>query len=207
MVDWHSLSWKNSAGKLSPARVLTTTLPNHHPMLGGRTRIEYISLTGNANAYPGATECIEGVGGGGTRYDCLGGDDESERSTFTYVSYASPRLDSGIQQRSNEDALTLREDEDEVGRASLAERLDLCCMRAMKPGMLSLDEGVGWTYTCGCQNTLLVARCTRCYTNFTLCIQQLHTLAGAGVTNRVILALFIVAQVIEARRWRRWRLG
>jgi hypothetical protein len=109
--------------------------------------MEYISLTGNANAYPGVTECVDGVGGGGTRYDCLGGDEESERSTFTYVSYASPRLDSGIQQSSNEDALTLWEDEDEVGRASLAERLDLCCMRAMKPGMLSLDEGVGWTYT------------------------------------------------------------
>ena len=108
-------------------------------------RMEYISLTGSANAYPGATECVDGVGGGGTRYDCLGGDDESERSTLTYVSYASPRLDSGIQQRSSDEALMLRADDDEAGRASAAARLERCCMRAMNPGMLSLDEGVGWT--------------------------------------------------------------
>ena len=81
------------------------------------------------------------MGGGGTRYDCLGGDDESDRSTFTYVSYASPRFDSGIQARSSDDAFTLRADEDEVGRASLAVRLDFCCTKATKPGMLSFEEG------------------------------------------------------------------
>jgi hypothetical protein len=86
MVDWHSLSWKNKAGKLSPARVLITTLPNHHPMLGGRTNTEYTSLTGMANAYPGVPLCDDVVGGGGTRYDVVGGDDESDRSTLTYVS-------------------------------------------------------------------------------------------------------------------------
>jgi hypothetical protein len=106
-------------------------------------RTEYISLTGSAKAYPGVTACVDGVGGGGTRYDCLGGEEESDRSTLTYVSYASPRLDSGIQQRSNEDALTLRVEEDEVGRTSLPERLVFCCIRAMNPGILSLDEGEG----------------------------------------------------------------
>src|SRR6186713_3391874 len=68
IVDWHSLSWKNRAGKLSPARVLTTTLPNHHPMLGGRTSSEYISLTGTAKAYvPAEAPWVVVEGGGGTR--------------------------------------------------------------------------------------------------------------------------------------------
>lgn len=106
-------------------------------------RTEYISLTGNAKAYPGVPACVEGVGGGGTRYDCLGGEEESDRSTFTYVSYASPRFDSGSQQRSRDEALALRAEEDEVGRASLTALFGFCCMRATKPGMLSLDEGEG----------------------------------------------------------------
>lgn len=92
--------------------------------------------------------CEEVVGGGGTRYEILGGEDESERSTFTYVSYASPRADSGIQASSSDEELTLFEDEDEVGRASLVFLGDFCCISAMKPGMLSLAEGEGWTYTC-----------------------------------------------------------
>ena len=105
IVDWHSLSWKNRAGKLSPALVLTTTLPNHHPKLGGRTNNEYISLTGTANAYvPAAFPCEVVLGGGGTRYDCFGGEEESDRSTLTYVSYASPSADSGIQARRSEEA-------------------------------------------------------------------------------------------------------
>src|ERR1700761_3080045 len=81
MVDWHSLSWKNSAGKLSPARVFMTTLPYHQPMLGGRTRSEKTSLTGTAKAYvPMALLCVVVVGGGGTRYVCFGGDAESDKS-------------------------------------------------------------------------------------------------------------------------------
>jgi len=106
-------------------------------------RTEYISLTGMANAYPGVPACVDGVGGGGTRYDCRGGDDESDRSTLTYVSYASPRFDSGIQARSSDDAFTLRAEEEEVGRASLTVRLDFCWTRATKPGILSLEEGEG----------------------------------------------------------------
>lgn len=33
-------------------------------------------------------------------------------------------------------------EEEDRGRESAG---SFCCMRAMKPGMLSLDEGVGWT--------------------------------------------------------------
>lgn len=38
-------------------------------------------------------------------------------------------------------------DPEEVGRASLGGAGPFCCTRAMKPGMLSFAEGVGWTYT------------------------------------------------------------
>jgi hypothetical protein len=31
------------------------------------------------------------------------------------------------------------------GRASFGAGGDFCCMRAIKPGMLSFAEGVGWT--------------------------------------------------------------
>ena len=47
---------------------------------------------------------------------CLGGDEASERSTFTYMSYASPRDDSGTQARRKDEALELLVDEEEVGR-------------------------------------------------------------------------------------------
>ena len=151
MVDWHSLSWKNRAGKLSPARVLTITLPNHHPILGGLTSNEYISLTGTAKAYvPMELACDVVTGGGGTRYDCFGGAEVSERSTLTYVSYASPREDSGTQASNNEDAWVLRAEDEDVGRASPEEDEDFCCTRAMKPGILSLADGVGCTYTWHC---------------------------------------------------------
>lgn len=46
----HSPSWKNSAGKLSPARELMMTEPYHHPTLGGRTRREKTALKGMAKA-------------------------------------------------------------------------------------------------------------------------------------------------------------
>jgi hypothetical protein len=137
-VDWHSLSWKNNAGKLSPALVFITTLPNHHPKLGGRMSSEKISLTGTAKAYvPMAELWVVVVGGGGTRYDCFGGDDESERSTFTYVSYESPKEDSGSQARSRFEAATLRAELEEVGRASLGGTGAFCCTKAMNPGILS----------------------------------------------------------------------
>lgn len=84
-------------------------------------------------------------GGGGTRYDCLGGDDESERSTLTYVSYASPREDSGIHARSRLGACMLLAEAEVEGRASFGSGGDFCCMRAIKPAMLSFAEGVGWT--------------------------------------------------------------
>lgn len=53
----------------------------------------------------------------------MGGDEESDKSTFTYVSYASPRAVSGSQERRREFAAT--EDEDDVGRASLVV-VDFC---------------------------------------------------------------------------------
>ena len=56
------------------------------------------------------------VGGCGTNGVCLGGDEASERSTFAYVSYASPRDDSGTQARRKDAAFELLVDEEEVGR-------------------------------------------------------------------------------------------
>jgi hypothetical protein len=73
------------------------------------------------------------------------GEDESERSTLTYASWASPRADSGIHARSSDDAFTLRADDDEVGRASLSVERPFCWTRATKPGMLSLEDGDGCT--------------------------------------------------------------
>lgn len=121
------------------------TLPNHHPRLGGRTNKEYISLTGTAKAYAPVAPWALVVGGGGTRYVCLGGEDESERSTLTYVSYASPREDSGTHARRRDDAWTFRVEDELVGRASVVVDAAFCCIRAMKPGMLSFADGVGCT--------------------------------------------------------------
>ena len=39
-------------------------------------------------------------------------------------------------------------DDDELGRVSFVFFGDFCCTSAMKPGILSLAEGEGWTYTC-----------------------------------------------------------
>ncbi len=83
------------------------------------------------------------VGGGGTRYDCLGGESPSARSTFTYVSRASPRECSGSHARSRDAAVLVFaevEDEEDVGRESGA---GFCCRRAMYPGILSFADGVG----------------------------------------------------------------
>lgn len=83
------------------------------------------------------------VGGGGTRYDCLGGESPSERSTFTYVFRASPRDDSGSHARSKEAAVLdfASLEEGEVGRESGG---GFCCNKAMYPGILSFADGVGW---------------------------------------------------------------
>lgn len=73
-----------------------------------------------AKAYvPTALLCTVVAGGGGTRYDCLGGSDESERSTLTYVSYASPSDTSGTQARRSEDATALLGEDDEEGVVSV----------------------------------------------------------------------------------------
>ena len=123
-----------------------TTLPNHHPRLGGRTKREKTSLTGTAKAYvPIALLWVVVVGGGGTRYFCLGGVSESDRSTLTYVSYASPKEDSGTHANKSEEEAIVCKDEEEVGRFELVCAGDFCCMRATKPGMLSFAEGDGCT--------------------------------------------------------------
>lgn len=67
----------------------------------------------------------------------------SVRSTLTYVSYASPREDSGIHARRYDEELKLFEEAEEVGRGALGSDVGFCWMRAMNPGMLSLAEGVG----------------------------------------------------------------
>jgi hypothetical protein len=70
------------------------------------------------------------VGGGGTRYDCLGGESPSERSTFTYVFSASPREDSGSQARRREAAaLDLADVDEEEGGAESGG--GFCCSRAI----------------------------------------------------------------------------
>ena len=46
----HSPSWKNSGGKLSPARELMMMDPYHQPRLGGRTSSEKTALRGMAKA-------------------------------------------------------------------------------------------------------------------------------------------------------------
>lgn len=69
----------------------------------------------------------------------------SERSTLTYASYASPREYSGTHaRRSDEDGIPFVE-EDDAGRASEDVTGDFCWTRAIKPGMLSFADGVGWT--------------------------------------------------------------
>lgn len=75
----------------------------------------------------------------------FGGEDASESSTFTYESNASPNEDSGSQASKYDVARSDFEEVEEVvgGRASVVGLF--CCMRAIKPGMLSLDEGVGCT--------------------------------------------------------------
>lgn len=75
-------------------------------------------------------ESVVLVGGGGTRYDCLGGESPSERSTLTYVFRASPREDSGSHaKRSEAEVLDLElVEEEDVGRESGA---GFCCSKAM----------------------------------------------------------------------------
>lgn len=71
------------------------------------------------------------VGGGGTRYDCRGGESPSERSTFTYVLRASPNEDSGSHARRREEAALFRAsavEEEDVGRELGA---GFCCRRAI----------------------------------------------------------------------------
>lgn len=72
----------------------------------------------------------------------MGGEEESERSTLTYVSYASPSEASGTQARRSDAASVLvvvvrGVDEDVLGA--------FCWINAMNPAMLSLEEGDGWT--------------------------------------------------------------
>lgn len=123
--------------------------PYHQPKLGGRIWSEYTALTGTANEYP-PTEplCVVTVGGGGTRYDCLGGESPSQRSTLTYMLAESPSAFSGTQANNKSDEFGFVEsvDDEDVGRCVLD---DFCCNNAMYPAMLSLEEGVGWTYTLG----------------------------------------------------------
>lgn len=85
------------------------------------------------------------VGGWGTRGVFLGGEEASESSTLTYESKASPSEDSGSQASRYDVARSALEEPEALvpGRASVAGVF--CCMRAMKPGMLSLEEGVGCT--------------------------------------------------------------
>lgn len=57
------------------------------------------------------------MGGWGTRNVCRGGEEDSERSTLTYASYASPNDASGSQAKRYEDALIVFEDDEDEGRS------------------------------------------------------------------------------------------
>lgn len=60
--------------------------------------------------------------------------------------YASPREDSGTHASRYEEALGLDvPEEEDWGGSPLLEGAGFCCIRAIKPGILSLDEGVGCT--------------------------------------------------------------
>lgn len=97
-----------------------------------------------ANAYgPTVGLCEVVVGGGGTRYDCFGGESPSERSTLTYMSRESPRELSGSHASKRDGATVLfleAEEDDDAGRSSWGV---FCCSRAMYPGILSFADGVG----------------------------------------------------------------
>jgi len=82
------------------------------------------------------------VGGGGTRYDCFGGESPSDSSTLTYIPCTSPRECSGSHARSRDDEAGVFEflEDEEVGRERGG---SFCCSRAMYPGILSFAEGVG----------------------------------------------------------------
>lgn len=58
-----------------------------------------------------------------------------------YASSESPRDDSGSQARRYDVAFEALAEEEDRGRESVVG--SFCWMRAMKPGMLSLDDGVG----------------------------------------------------------------
>lgn len=75
-------------------------------------------------------ECAVIVGGGGTRYDCFGGESPSDRSTFTYISRASPREFSGSHASRREAAVLVLEgvEEEDGGRESGA---GFCWRRAI----------------------------------------------------------------------------
>ena len=64
-----------------------------------------------------------------------------------YVSRESPREFSGTHARRNEEALRDLdlEEEEVVGRSEASGAGVLCCISAMKPGILSFEEGVGCT--------------------------------------------------------------
>ena len=73
-----------------------------------------------------------------------------------------------------------------------------CCMRAMKPGILSLDEGVGWIYTC--RPAVSLSRIARNKVNqahLALGEQELHAATRAAMHDCVILPLLIVAHIKE----------
>lgn len=85
-----------------------------------------MSLTGIANAYVPTELLWDVVGRGGTRYDCLGGDEASLRSTLTYVSYASPNEASGTQASRREEASRFLDDEPDDMRTSSVVVADFC---------------------------------------------------------------------------------
>lgn len=72
----------------------------------------------------------------------MGGDEASESSTLMYASSESPREDSGSQARRYEVAFEVLAEEEDRGRESAG---SFCWMRAMKPGILSFDDGEGCT--------------------------------------------------------------
>lgn len=74
----------------------------------------------------------------------MGGELASDKSTLTYTSLASPRLDSG-NQASRRDADAAEFELVEVAVAGREPGRVFCWRRAMNPGILSFAEAVGCT--------------------------------------------------------------
>ena len=82
------------------------------------------------------------VGGAGISVAFVDGASPSDDSTLRYASRNSPMECSGTHASKYEEALKDLLEPDELGLSALGE-VGFSCIKAMKPAMLSLEEGEG----------------------------------------------------------------